>query len=123
MQGFEYRGEGAFFAYLRQVLLNRIRLELRRRNRLPPRTGLNPDLEADDTSPLELAIGREVAERYEAALARLTAEEREAIIARVELHFSHREIAAALGKPSPDAARMTVARALLRLAREMDVSS
>ena len=35
-------------------------------------------------SPLEQAIGREMAERYERALAQLQPEERELIIARVE---------------------------------------
>jgi DNA-directed RNA polymerase specialized sigma24 family protein len=59
-------------------------------------------------------------ERYEAALQRLRPEEREAIIARVEMERSYQEIAISLGKPSADAARMAVSRALLRLAEEMN---
>jgi len=70
-------------------------------------------------SPLEQAIGREAVECYELALQRLTAEEREAIIARVEMGFSFEELAEALGKPTPDAARKTAHRALVRLAEEM----
>jgi DNA-directed RNA polymerase specialized sigma24 family protein len=66
-----------------------------------------------------VAIGRETLDRYEEALARLTVDDREAIIARVELGLSHHEIAEALGKPSDDAARMAVARALVRLVKEM----
>ena len=120
IKSFEYRGEGAFFAYLRQVMMNRIRLELRRRRRQPLRADLHSGLEAEATSPLEQAIGIELSERYEAALTRLSAEEREAVIARVELRLSYREIAAALGKPSPDAARMAVARALVRLPRALN---
>ena len=54
---------------------------------------------------------------YEAALAELREEEREAIIARVELDQSYAEVAAVLGKPSPEAARVAVYRALLRLAK------
>jgi RNA polymerase sigma-70 factor (ECF subfamily) len=73
------------------------------------------------TSPLEAAIGAQTLERYEAALTRLTEEDREAVVTRVEFGLSYAEVAEALGKPSADAARMTVVRALLKLAREMDV--
>jgi RNA polymerase sigma-70 factor (ECF subfamily) len=62
-------------------------------------------------------------ERYEAALQRLRPEERELIIARVEMQQSYQQIAGAHGKSSPDAARMAVSRALVRLAEEMDVAS
>jgi len=77
------------------------------------------ELEDAGTSPVDSAIGSETLERYEAALDRLSAPEREAIVARVELGLSYTELAEALDKPSPDAARMAVARALLRLADEM----
>ena len=70
-------------------------------------------------SPLEAAIGVEAVERYEAALARLRPEEREAIVARIEMDGTYQDVARALGKPSADAARMAVSRALLRLAEEM----
>ena len=119
LDGFEYRGDGALHAYLRQAVMNRIREELRRRNRRGEREDLDPAMEDDGPSPLEAAIGRETLDRYDEALARLSAEDREAVIARVELGLSHREIAEALGKPSEDAARMAVARALVRLVKEM----
>jgi len=70
-------------------------------------------------SPLEEVMGAETLERYEAALARLGEEERAAVVMRVDLGCSYAEIAEALGRPSPDAARMAVGRALVRLAREM----
>ena len=38
---------------------------------------------------------------------------------RVELQYSYKELAAFLGKPSEDAARMAVTRAIQRLAKEM----
>jgi RNA polymerase sigma-70 factor (ECF subfamily) len=72
-------------------------------------------------SPLEEAIGTEALERYEAAMQRLKPDEREIIVARVEMQQSYQQIAAAHGKSSPDAARMAVTRALVRLAEEMDV--
>jgi hypothetical protein len=40
-------------------------------------------------------------------------------VARVELDGTYEELAEVLGKPSADAARMTVSRALVRLAEEM----
>jgi len=76
----------------------------------------------DGLSPLEAAIGQETVERYESALSTLTEEEREAIVARLELGLTHEEIAEALGKPSADAARMAVARAMVRLARAMNTA-
>ena len=38
----------------------------------------------------------------------------------MEMGLSYQEIAEALGKPTPEAARMAVSRALMRLAREME---
>ena len=120
---FEVRGEGALQAYLRQVLLNQIRQEIRRARRRPaPGEPAKEELDALPAvgpSQLEAAIGREALERYEQALQRLRAEDREAIVARIELGLSHQELADALGKPSANAARMAVERALARLIREM----
>ena len=119
IEGFEVRGEGALYAYLRQAILNRIRDELRRAKRRPLRAELDPNTRADDQSPLEAAIGHEAIERYERALATLRPEEREAIVARIELGYTHEEIAGLLAKPSANAARMAVERAIVRLARAM----
>jgi len=116
---FESRHEGALQAYLRQAVVNRIRDEIRRTKRSPAATELDDNESDRGASPLETAIGAEALERYEAALARLRPEEREAIVARVEMDGSYQEVAQALGKPSADAARMAVSRALLRLAEEM----
>lgn len=116
---FEPRRVGALQAYLRQAVLNRIREELRRKGRKPDATDLD-DIQVDSgQSPLEQAIGREAVDRYEEALARLKPEEREAIIARVEMGYTYEELAEALGKPTPDAARKAAQRALVRLAEEM----
>jgi RNA polymerase sigma-70 factor (ECF subfamily) len=116
---FEPRHEGAFQAYLRKALGNRIREEVRRVARRPAKTGLAVDRPASEASPLDQAIGREALERYEHALARLREEDREAIVARIELGLSYAEVARAIDKPTPDAARMAVSRALVRLAEEM----
>ena len=116
---FESRHEGALLAYLRQAIVNRIRDEMRHRKRVPAPSELDDNAKDNSASPLDLAIGEEAVERYEAALARLRPEDREAIIARVEMESSYDDMARALGKPSAAAARMAAGRALLRLAEEM----
>jgi len=120
IEHFEVRHEGALQAYLRQAIVNRIRDEVRRTKRSPTSTELDENQKDAAASPLETAIGSEAVERYEAALARLRPEEREAIVARVEMDASYQEMAQTLGKASPDAARMAVSRALIRLAEEMN---
>jgi RNA polymerase sigma-70 factor (ECF subfamily) len=117
---FEQRHDGALAAYLRQALANRIRDEARRVQRRPRAVDADA-LEWRDLgpSPLEEAIGAETLELYEAALARLRPEDREAIVARVDLGTPYAALAELLDKPSEDAARMTVSRALVRLAQEM----
>ena len=115
---FEPEHEGAFLAYLRRILLNQLRDELRR-----ARPGRE---EADDALPdrapslVEQAIGRQVLERYEEALLSLDERQREAVILRLEFDYSHEEVALAVGCPSANAARMLVSRALVRLAEILD---
>jgi len=120
IDGFEHRGEGALQAYLRQALMNRIRNEIRNAGRRPAAVELDGEQPDDGLSPLEAAIGTEAVERYETALARLRDEERELVVGRIELGMTYPELARASGKPSMDAARMAVARALVRLVEEMD---
>src|SRR5262245_32168866 len=116
---FEPRRVGALQAYLRQAVLNRIRNELRRKRRRPLVEELDGQEIDQAPSPVEEAIGREAVDRYERALTRPRPEEREAIIARVEMGYTYEELAEALGKPTPDAARKAAERALVRLAEEM----
>jgi RNA polymerase sigma-70 factor (ECF subfamily) len=119
LEHLEIRGEVALQAYLRQVLLNTIRMELRRVRRRPAGSELDSSVEDRQASPLEQAIGGEALERYERALDTLSAADRELVIAHVEFGLDRHELASAFGKPSSNAARMALQRALLRLAREM----
>jgi RNA polymerase sigma-70 factor (ECF subfamily) len=119
LDAFEPRGSGALQAYLRQAVLNRIRNELRRAARHPAPANLDDRGLADGESPLESAIGGEAVACYERALERLRPEDREAVIARVEMGYGNEELAAVLGKPTAEAARKAVQRALVRLAGEM----
>ena len=119
VNGFDVRHEGALFAYLRQAVQNRIIDLYRRRSRRPQRDEMPTDIEANDTSPLEAALGAEAMDRYEQALARLSEDDRQAIVMRVELGHEYEAIAAAMNKPSAAAARMACTRAVARLAQEM----
>jgi RNA polymerase sigma-70 factor (ECF subfamily) len=116
---FECRGEWALQAYLRRAVTNRIRDEIRRVSAQPRRNPLPDSAAAAEASPLEIAAGKETFNAYERALALLNEIEREAVIARLELGCSYQEIAILVDKPTVDAARMTVARALDKLARCM----
>lgn len=113
--------EGAFLAYLHKILLNNVRMEIRKHSNKIKKSALENDAQVIDqqSSILENTIGSEVLEKYEQALMRVDEKSREAIILRVEFGFSYAEIAAALNSVSVNAARMTVSRALVKLAKEM----
>jgi RNA polymerase sigma-70 factor (ECF subfamily) len=120
---FEARHEGALQAYLRTAVMNRIRDVIRQRDRRPLQGEMPEDLLDGATSPLEQLIGAQNVSFYEAALGRLRSSDREAIVGRIEMQYSYEELATVLNKPTANAARVAVARALKRLVDEMhDVS-
>jgi RNA polymerase sigma-70 factor (ECF subfamily) len=119
MEGFEPRHPGALQAYLRQAVMNRLRDELRRKARAPNRVDLDAAERESGGSLVEEAVGRDTMAAYDQALGRLKPEEREAVVGRLEMGFSYEELALALDKPTPDAARKAAQRALVRLAEEM----
>jgi RNA polymerase sigma-70 factor (ECF subfamily) len=119
LNSLEVRTERALEFYLQRAVKNRI-IDLHRRSRRrPAREEIPEHIAASGASPQEAAIGAEALERYERALASLKTEERQAIVLRVELGLDYDEIATQLGKPSSDAARMAVTRAIVRLAEKM----
>jgi RNA polymerase sigma factor (sigma-70 family) len=120
VDGFDPRGQGAFLAYLHQILLNCIREEIRRAGRRPAGQDSVDDLPEDRPALLERTIGNDALSAYEQALGRLSEEQQQAVILRIEFGFSHQEIADALGRPSANAVRMQIARGLVRLAELMD---
>ena len=115
----EIRSDLALQFYLQRAVKNRV-IDLYKRNRRrPTRVEVPIDLPGAGPSPHEAAVGAQKLERYERALASLKKEDREAIVLRVELGLEYDEIATQLGKPSADAARMAVTRAIVRLADKM----
>jgi RNA polymerase sigma-70 factor (ECF subfamily) len=101
--------------------MNRIKNEIRRVSRHPAPESLDSSPEDPAASPLETLIGKQAIEAYDNALAKLEPPEQEAVIGRVELGLSYPELAKAMQRPSPDAARMAVGRALLKLARHLNL--
>jgi RNA polymerase sigma-70 factor (ECF subfamily) len=116
---FSDRGPGSLLAYLRQIVLNRIRDESRRHARAPRMVELGDQLPDPQPSPLERTIGLDAIEHYERALAELPADAQEALMMRLEMGCSYREIATALGRPGPHAARLATSRALLKLVHRL----
>ncbi len=119
LPSFNPRHEGAFQGYVRTALWNRIRDLARHHQRTGPSVPLDPDIAAKDWSPLDLAVGRETLDRYEAALERLRPDDKALIIARIEMGLPFAEIADMFDKPSVAAVHMAVSRALVKLAEEM----
>lgn len=116
---FENRHEGAFLAYLREILLNCIRSEIRKLSKRNSWETLDESQCDPFPSPVEQVVGRDKLGRYEEALKQLPEKQRAAVILRIEFGFSHQEVADALECPSAGAARMLVSRALARLSEVM----
>jgi RNA polymerase sigma-70 factor (ECF subfamily) len=118
---FEPKRRDALRAYLRKAIRNRVVDEERRTGRRPRQVTLDQaDLAAEPgLSPLGRLLSREQEERLQQAIEKLGIDDRELVIARLDLGYSYAQIALACGRPTADAARMAVHRALLRLAEEM----
>jgi RNA polymerase sigma-70 factor (ECF subfamily) len=119
LDAFDPRGEGAFQAYLRAAVMNRVKNEVRNATRRPTVENLDSGAPSEAASPLEAVITQQGLERYDRALMRLSESDRDAVVSRVEFGMTYQEIAAAQGRPSAVAARMAVGRALVRLAEEL----
>ena len=120
LPAFEVQGPGAFFAYLRQIMSNILKDEIRRSSRRPGHDEITDEVVEHDPLPLERAVNLETLQAYEQALNALEPDQREAVILRIELGLSHEEIARTIDAPSANAARMKIARALMRMAELMN---
>jgi RNA polymerase sigma-70 factor (ECF subfamily) len=116
---FTPRHDGALMAYLRTAVANRIRMELRRRQPAAVTTVEVDSLPTPEPSPYETVVGRAAFGAYERALEMLDEDDRAAIIARFEMGYSYDALARAMNRPSADAARKLVERAVRRLTAVM----
>ncbi len=119
LEGFEPRYKGSFHAYLRSIVINQVRDEIRRSVHRPRLEQLSDELAGGCPSPLEETATRQSLEAYEKALAKLPERTRQAVALRLELGLAYRDVARRVGCPSPNAARMLIARALVQMAEEM----
>ena len=115
----ELRFPGALLAYLRRSVSNRVADEHRRAVRQGPTATLDDNLPDGHQSPLDETIDRDKMRAYRTALLALGSDDRHAIVMRLERGESYDVIAARLGKPTPNAARVAVARAMFKLAKHM----
>jgi RNA polymerase sigma-70 factor (ECF subfamily) len=118
---FENRGKGALQAYLRSAVMNRIRDEVRKVGRRPLGS-LDDDvfeLPSSEPGPDQLTLDTEQERRYKAALVLLTEDERVLVVGRIELGYNYDQLALVSGRATPNAARVAVRRAILKLAEKM----
>jgi RNA polymerase sigma-70 factor, ECF subfamily len=115
LDGFDPRHPGAFTAWLRQIFQNLLRDELRRSH---ARGGQALRADPDMLAPQDVitSVGADSLASYQSALEALPPDLREAVVLSIEFGLSHEELAAAIGAPSANAARMRVSRALAQLA-------
>jgi len=115
----ELRFPGALLAYLRRSIQNRLVDERRRASRTVMPAPLLDEHATPAASPLDHAMARDRRRRFRDALGALSARDRRAVVMRLEANAGYDDIATALGCPTPNAARVTVGRALHRLAERM----
>jgi RNA polymerase sigma-70 factor (ECF subfamily) len=116
---FESSGSGSFLAYLRHILLNEVRAELRRHRRRDGRLDVDACAPGDaDDSVVGNLVGHERMRAYEEALAALDRRQQELVVMRVEFGMGYAEISLETGT-SPDAVRMSLTRALKAMTRHI----
>jgi RNA polymerase sigma-70 factor, ECF subfamily len=107
---------GGFRAFLHRAITNRIRDELRRSRRRPTYVDLNDNVPLHDLSPFALVRRTITLKRCNEALRKLRTKDRQLVIARVRHQLTYEQIATRFNKPSANAARTAVFRAVARLA-------
>jgi RNA polymerase sigma factor (sigma-70 family) len=110
-------------AYLRMILMNLVRDEIRRAGRRPEHVAVREEDATWDRSPLDALIGRQAWSSFIKALKTLRPRDRIAIVGRFDAGLSYRALQAQLGTATPDAARVAVSRAVSRLALAMRQAS
>lgn len=119
LDAFEYAGSGCFLGYLRHLLLNVMRNEIRRSSGHGTRVELADALRDESSrSPLEAAVGVERLRRYEHALATLPQRSQALLVMRIEFGLDYANIADETAL-SPDAVRMAIRRAVAELSKAM----
>ena len=114
---FEPKHANALRVYLRRAVENQIRDELRRAVRR--RAAIVPDevtrLSEEAAPQHRKLVDDETWSRYLNGLTRLSARDRRLVVGHAELEYSYEQLALIENLPSPDAARLALRRAVIRL--------
>ena len=122
-EGFDDRGRGSLWAWVRGISGHVLNDVWRKQDRNPV-----GDIDVDNSlfhpedgeeSPLGRLVEDERGKLLLGEIAKLKDRERRAILLRLESGMSFQAIATALGYASPDAARMSVGRAMRQVAERM----
>ncbi|MEM1088942.1 MAG: sigma-70 family RNA polymerase sigma factor [Pseudomonadota bacterium] len=116
---FKAERPGAFLSYLRTIMMNAVRDEIRKKGRRPHSTSSVEEAVIDPESVVANVVGMETIDAYEGAMAELNEGRREAVMMHVEFGMTYAEVALELGLPSANAARMRIKRGLEEVARLM----
>lgn len=118
---FESAHPGAFFAYLRRILLNAAKRSASDAAAAGPHLPIEDagELPAEPGSALEALVGRDNLLAYEQALSRLSEAHQALVVMRFELGMSFPEIAEEVGE-SADGVRIKLGRALARMRTDLD---
>ena len=117
---FDPKHSGAFGVALFKTMKRCLIDQHRRAGRQPAEGETASSLAAQGPSPMEEAIEKEKLERVITARSKLSDEDQALLQARLDLDLGFSDVALLFGKPSPDAARIAVQRAIARLVKKMD---
>ena len=109
----------ALAAYMRQALRNRLCDLYRESHRRPALEPLDESMCRREESPLDRLLREETVLKVRGALRRLPPATSRAVVLRIVAGRSFANVARAVDRPSPDAARVAVRRALDQLGKTM----
>jgi RNA polymerase sigma factor (sigma-70 family) len=113
-------GPGALRAFLRKAVANQIVDEVRKARRRRGSPAALESLVDRAPSPLANIVRQENVTKLQAALAKISDSDRQLLVARFGSDCRYAEIAARLGRPSANAVRVAVERAIDRVAQIME---
>ena len=120
LESFRADGPGALQAFLRRAVANQIVDEVRRARNRPAATEAIERLGDRRPSVLSTLISRQDLDRLRAAFATLSPSDRALLVTRFHVERGYADVARQHNKPTANAARAAVTRAIARLAKAMD---
>ena len=120
LESFRADGPGALQAFLRRAVANQIVDEVRRARNRPSAAEAVERLGDRRPSVLTTLISRQDLDRLRAAFATLSPSDRALLVTRFSVERRYADVAREHNKPTANAARAAVTRAVARLAKAME---